>query len=366
MSAVSFARSSMFAVLSAAEEKPLTFVHCCVLVIDPPQAASTVLHALDKFAPLTGCGLSHLRRIRKHFTDGKLEAIVGPCVCSRSRQNDSFDDSFDASVVEIDDCECADALPESLRGFAARLALVPEFAPLDHRDLVTSKAANDKSKAPMWPLQGRAPHTWSTPLPDSLSDDEVRKFVRGMRFAAGLEDEDSELDNRRRKTNRTFSHGAAIMNSNGVLLAVVRDCRERSLLAHATMVAIEAVASQQRAADSESASTLGHSRKRSANVKNGKECADTTSTKYDRDQYICSGCTLFVTREPCTMCAMAGVHARFARVVFHETNLLRGALAHGRRLHTVGSLNHRYEVYGGCPLSLGPAAEEGLADNTRP
>ena len=58
--------------------------------------------------------------------------------------------------------------------------------------------------------------------------------------------------------------------------------------------------------------------------------------------------TLYVTVEPCIMCAMALVHSRVKRVIFAAPDGVNGALS-GKpgvgRLHGVRSLNHHYAVF---------------------
>jgi tRNA(adenine34) deaminase len=60
-----------------------------------------------------------------------------------------------------------------------------------------------------------------------------------------------------------------------------------------------------------------------------------------------SGCTLYVTKEPCPMCAGAMVHARLARVVFGATDPKAGAAGSALNLLQFPSLNHR------CALTSG-------------
>ena len=59
------------------------------------------------------------------------------------------------------------------------------------------------------------------------------------------------------------------------------------------------------------------------------------------------GCTLYVTLEPCAMCAMAMVHARLARVVFAAVDPKTGAAGSVFDLLADPRHNHRVEVVGG-------------------
>ncbi len=69
------------------------------------------------------------------------------------------------------------------------------------------------------------------------------------------------------------------------------------------------------------------------------------------------GCTLYVTLEPCAMCAMAMVHARIARVVFAARDPKTGACGSVFDLLSDPRHNHRVEVSGGV---LAEAAAERL------
>ncbi|MGY1529809.1 tRNA adenosine(34) deaminase TadA [Luteimonas sp. A649] len=59
------------------------------------------------------------------------------------------------------------------------------------------------------------------------------------------------------------------------------------------------------------------------------------------------GCTLYVTLEPCAMCAMAMVHARIARVVYGASDPKTGAAGSVFDLLADPRHNHRLEVVGG-------------------
>lgn len=59
------------------------------------------------------------------------------------------------------------------------------------------------------------------------------------------------------------------------------------------------------------------------------------------------GCTLYVTLEPCAMCAMAMVHARIARVVYAAPDPKTGAAGGVFNLLEDPRHNHRVEVIRG-------------------
>src|SRR5208283_2630191 len=58
-------------------------------------------------------------------------------------------------------------------------------------------------------------------------------------------------------------------------------------------------------------------------------------------------CVLYVTKEPCPMCAGAIVHVRLARVVFGVTDPKGGAAGSALNLLQFPGLNHHCEITGG-------------------
>lgn len=66
-----------------------------------------------------------------------------------------------------------------------------------------------------------------------------------------------------------------------------------------------------------------------------------------RDSWRLTDCTLYVTLEPCFMCAGALVQARIKRVVFGAHDPKGGALGSLASLHEHPKLNHRFEVVDG-------------------
>ena len=63
--------------------------------------------------------------------------------------------------------------------------------------------------------------------------------------------------------------------------------------------------------------------------------------------YRLPGCTLYVTLEPCAMCAGAMMHARLARVVYGASDPKTGACGSVLNLFAEPRLNHHTEVQGG-------------------
>ena len=65
------------------------------------------------------------------------------------------------------------------------------------------------------------------------------------------------------------------------------------------------------------------------------------------ENYRLPGCTLYVTLEPCAMCAMALLHARIGRVVFGATDAKSGAAGSVIDVFGERRLNHHTVVEGG-------------------
>ena len=65
------------------------------------------------------------------------------------------------------------------------------------------------------------------------------------------------------------------------------------------------------------------------------------------ENYRLPECELYVTLEPCAMCAMALMHARFKRVVFGASDPKTGAAGSVLDLFAQEKLNHHTEVQGG-------------------
>ena len=68
---------------------------------------------------------------------------------------------------------------------------------------------------------------------------------------------------------------------------------------------------------------------------------------YGTDNYRLSGMTLYVTLEPCTMCAGAISNARIGRVVYGAADIKGGAVENGVKFFVQTTCHHRPEIKGG-------------------
>jgi len=67
------------------------------------------------------------------------------------------------------------------------------------------------------------------------------------------------------------------------------------------------------------------------------------------------GCDLYVTLEPCAMCAGAIAHTRLRRVYFAAEDIKAGAVENGIRLFDQPTCHHRPEVIGGVSAARSEA-----------
>ena len=68
-----------------------------------------------------------------------------------------------------------------------------------------------------------------------------------------------------------------------------------------------------------------------------------------------AGCDLWVTLEPCPMCAQAIAFARIRRLYYGADDPKGGGVVHGPRIFASSSCHHRPEIYGGLDAARAAA-----------
>ncbi len=77
------------------------------------------------------------------------------------------------------------------------------------------------------------------------------------------------------------------------------------------------------------------------------------------------GCDLWVTLEPCAMCAGAIAHARLDRLYYGADDPKGGAIGHGPRFFTQPTCHHRPEIYPGIGEEAAAALLKGFFADRR-
>lgn len=149
--------------------------------------------------------------------------------------------------------------------------------------------------------------------------------------------------------------GAVVVDpTSGCVLATGHDCSSAtSPLLHATMVCIDLVAQGQGRGTYDlkphpACSFAQAATPQGVRVGPMHKLDEDADTEADEDSlpYVCTGYDLYVTREPCAMCAMALVHSRVQRV-FYGAPSPDGGLGTRFRIHAQPDLNHRFQVFRG-------------------
>ncbi|KAF7723214.1 adenosine deaminase, tRNA-specific 3 [Apophysomyces ossiformis] len=127
---------------------------------------------------------------------------------------------------------------------------------------------------------------------------------------------------------------ARIVNAAGDVIAEATDTRLETEhpLHHAVINCIDTVAEKERQA--------GRRKRKSSEV------TRSPSDQEEKTVYLCTGYDIYITHEPCAMCAMALVHSRIGRV-FYSRSTPTGCLGTLHKIHSHPSLNHHYRVFKG-------------------
>jgi tRNA-specific adenosine deaminase 3 len=254
--------------------------------------------------------LLHLKRIRSR--GGMLEIIV----------SDQF---IDSSVVD-----------DAVRQFKCYLEADPEQSKgLDMDSIKATKVAC------IPPITRRQYDSVTTFWPCNFHPD--RQIEQLLSENSGFSDKDKaevfwNVDQVLAKSQESCGRPACLVydasdDSKEMLVCTSGDPPEVHPINHAVMVAVSAIGKL-------------HGAKLDLNSQNGIEVNCSSKIVRNRpNDYLCTGLDVYLSHEPCTMCAMALLHSRAKRVFFVKKSPKTGALESIIRLHCLPNINHRYLVF---------------------
>lgn len=305
-----------YPVLSDEQSQDLELVEAFAAPILNKKETSRLVRELNSVYPLDG--LQHIKRVRackKEDSAHPLEVLVCLARDAPDKKAPSIDSLLPSDVVR------RDGLGEA---FVVR---VPARPPLTR---------------PQFELASKH---WPTSFHE---DKQVTVALRGELFSSPQKAtmhshmESAVAAARAAKEMGMEAVGAVVVNpSTEKIVAVGHDCRADHPLHHAVMVCIDLVAQSQGGGCYSFDRYPACLPPPPSNAFHNERDAEASS-----QPYICTGYDLYVTREPCVMCAMALVHSRIGRV-FYGISASDGALGTKFKVHSQKDLNHRFEVYRG-------------------
>ncbi|XP_036401910.1 probable inactive tRNA-specific adenosine deaminase-like protein 3 [Megalops cyprinoides] len=323
----------VFPVLSDEQSQSITLLDAYAAPIINKKETSRIVKELTLLYPLPG--LQHLKRVRACKGSGSthpLEVIV--CLVNDVRDIDSNTDMSISTLLPR-------AKMDSTGLGAPFLVKIPACPPLTRPQF--------EQASRHWPTSFHEDKQVTVALKGQLfTADQKAKMQEYMTAAvmAAKAGQDLGMD----------AVGAVIVDpQSGRILARGHDNRRGTHpLHHAVMVCIDLVAHGQ-GGGAYNFEKYPACQFLAVDSSHCPENGDISSSRimFDSDQaeqscvpYICTGYDLYVTREPCVMCAMALVHSRISRV-FYATTSLDGALGTKYKIHTQKDLNHHFEVFRG-------------------
>jgi len=255
--------------------------------------ANNLLKLLTPLPP----DLDHLKRIRSTKSSDSLEILIG---------------HDDPVVPEDDDNPILGLLVPS----SIQKAPVPKFRPLTS---FQSKKSNE-----YWPCNFHP-------------DKDVEKLV-SQNCGFSVEEMESITNNVETVMTRFTQmklQSCAVYDPNDKELVCIANSTS-SLLKHSVMNCLEMLADTQKKADEETACDRKY---------DSGEIVCKRIVRNKHSDYLCTGMDIFLSHEPCLMCAMALLHSRARRIYFVNDNLKNGGLSSVVKLHCLEGINHRFQVF---------------------
>uniref|UniRef100_A0A1A8BBB6 Adenosine deaminase, tRNA-specific 3 n=1 Tax=Nothobranchius kadleci TaxID=1051664 RepID=A0A1A8BBB6_NOTKA len=302
-----------YPVLSDEQSQDVELVDAFAAPITNKKATSRLVRELNALYPLSG--LQHIKRVRAcKDENGPHPLQVLLCLVS---------DAPDMKVVSIDSLLPSDGAKWEGLG-EPFVVQIPAWPPLTRPQFELASRR--------WPTSFHEDKQVTVALKGELFGPQQKAMMHLYMMAALTAAKAA-------KDLGMEAVGAVVVDpEKEQIIAVGHDCRGNHPLHHAVMVCIDLVAQSQGTGcyrfDSFTACSFTSPKINASNPEVGPR------------PYICTGYDMYVTREPCVMCAMALVHSRIGRV-FYGTASADGALGTKFKIHSRKDLNHRFEVFRG-------------------
>ncbi|KAJ8657159.1 hypothetical protein O0I10_007239 [Lichtheimia ornata] len=280
-------------VLSDDQTRDLETINVYATVVEPQQT-KTVLGFVNKQLPALQ-KLEHCKRVRRTtLADSKIELTLLLC---------------EEQALTMEDLE--KRLDE--HGFSnvihPKVVPVPKHAPLNRTQFEAWKQ--------VWPLTYRE----DTRQDPKFTSDDIKVIQQHMREILQSDD---------------VMRARIVDPVKKRIIAEAQDTRQASShpLHHAVMNCVGAVADAEKIAATDSSSSMGRPKRKASQV----------AEEESNSVYLCTGYDIYLTHEPCAMCAMVLVHSRIGRV-FYCRPTKTGCLGTLYKIHCYPSLNHHYRVF---------------------
>jgi len=284
-----------------ADDAPVA-MRCLACVVAPKQASSLIRELHDALPASIG-GVAHVKRVKKG-DDGSLRVVLA---AEHVYDDVSNEDAYQALLTRRSE----------LAREALEVVSVPAQPPVTR--------AHFEQGARLWPL-ARPPASDRTASP---THDDVLSEAR-QRLEAAERDRVQLSSLRAPGTTPKCAGGGAVLYdplTGCEPLTAADELRQlidertppNHPLLHAPMLVVRAQARRQRRKRSEGAPPS--------------------------EAYLCTGMDVYMTDEPCVMCAMALLHSRVRRAVYRRRDSEMGGLGSVESVHALSSTNHRFRAW---------------------